>query len=230
MPKSEIINWYEKMPKDLLKTPDNPNYELHRFKQYFRLCCVASSGSGKTSWLLTLIHLFSKGKKGTFSTITILTRDKCEPLYEYLALQAPKIQIKEGLENLPPLKSFDKDESHLVVFDDLVLAKDLSMVGEYYLRSRKCGVNCVFISQSYYKIPPIVRNNCNYMVLLKFGSTRAINMILSEHGLGVTKEQLIAMYQYATQEKFSPLILDLDEAPENRFRKGFLEILDPKDY
>ena len=27
MPKSEIINWYEKMPKDLLKTPDNPNLE-----------------------------------------------------------------------------------------------------------------------------------------------------------------------------------------------------------
>ena len=23
--KEEIINWYEKMPKSLLKTPDNPN-------------------------------------------------------------------------------------------------------------------------------------------------------------------------------------------------------------
>jgi hypothetical protein len=35
------------------------------------------------------------------------------------------------------------------------------------------------------------------------------------------------MYEYATQEKFSPLLIDLEEDPYKRFRKGFSEILDP---
>ena len=50
-------------------------------------------------------------------------------------------------------------------------------------------------------------------------------MILSEFGLGVTKEELLALYEYATKEKFSPLIIDMEEDVSNRFRKGFLEIL-----
>jgi hypothetical protein len=56
----------------------------------------------------------------------------------------------------------------------------------------KIGRTCViFISQSYFKIPKIIRNNCSYMVLLKLSGNREVNLILSEFGLGVTKEELI---------------------------------------
>ena len=44
------------------------------------------------------------------------------------------------------------------------------------------------------------------------------------------KELLIKMYEYATKEKFSPLIIDLEESSEKRFRKGFLEILNPDEF
>ena len=45
------------------------------------------------------------------------------------------------------------------------------------------------------------------------------------------KEQLINMYQYATDEKFSPLFLDLEaEKGTSKFRKGFLEELNPADF
>jgi hypothetical protein len=63
------------------------------------------------------------------------------------------------------------------------------------------------------------------MVLLKLSGEREVNMILKEWGLGITKEQLLKMYQYATAEKFSPLLVDLEKTPEERFRKGFDEIL-----
>lgn len=52
-------------------------------------------------------------------------------------------------------------------------------------------------------------------------------MILSEGGLGVDKEDLLKIYEYATTEKFSPLIIDYDEEIHNRYRKGLLEIIDP---
>ena len=65
------------------------------------------------------------------------------------------------------------------------------------------------------------------MVILKLSGNREVNLILSEFGLGVSREQLLGMYEFATREKFSPLLIDLEEEPARRFRKGFDEILDP---
>lgn len=230
MPKKEvidgrIINMYEKIPKYLLDHVENPNYDLHKLKLPFRMCIVAPSGSGKTNFLLNLIHLFCCGNKGTFQTIHIITRNEDEPLYKWLKGVNESIIIKEGLTNTPKLDDFDKSVNHLLVWDDLVLSKDLSSVEQYYIRARKLNVSVIFISQSYFKIPKIIRNNCSYMVLLKLSGNREVNMILSEFGLGVTKEQLLNLYKYATNEKFSPLFIDLENDPDKRFRKGLTEIL-----
>ena len=190
------------------------------------MCVVAPSGSGKTNFLVNLLHLFSCGDKGTFQTINIITRNADEPLYKWITSKCDSIIIKEGLSNTPPLDKFDKDVNHLVVWDDLVLSKDLTMVENYYIRARKLNVSVIFISQSYFKIPKIIRNNCSYMVLLKLSGNREVNMILSEFGLGITKEELLALYKFATQEKFSPLLIDMEEDTTKRFRKGLLDILD----
>lgn len=222
----KIINMYDKIPKHLLDKVDNPNFHLHHLKIPFRMCIVAPSGSGKTNFLVNLIHLFSCGDKGTFSTIHIITRNADEPLYKWINGKCDQIIIKEGLSNTPKLDDFDKDTNHLVVWDDLVLSKDLSSVEQYYIRARKLNVSVIFISQSYFKIPKTIRNNCSYFILLKLSGNREVNIILSEFGLGVTKEQLLEIYKYATSEKFSPLLIDMEEDPENRFKKGLIEIID----
>jgi len=221
---SQIMNMYDKIPKEFLDKVENPNFHLHQLKLPFRMCIVAPSGSGKTNFLVNLLRLFSSGK-GTFSTITIITKNADEPLYKWLQSVCDQIIIKEGLSYTPPLDKFDKEKNHLVVWDDLVLFKDLSMVENYYIRARKLNVSVIFISQSYYRIPKIIRNNCSYMVLLKLSGEREVNMILKEFGLGVTKEELVEIYEYATKEKFSPLLIDMEESPDKRFRKGFLDIL-----
>jgi hypothetical protein len=221
----KIVNMYERIPKEFLDKSFNPNFHLHMLKLPFRMCIVSPSGSGKTNFLINLLRLFSCGDDGSFSTINIITRNKDEVLYKWITTKCDQIQITEGLQTTPPLDKFDKDKNHLVVWDDLVLAKDLSMVENYYIRARKMSTSCIFISQSYFKIPKIIRNNCSYMVLLKLSGDREVKLILSEFGLGVTKEELLELYKYATGEKFSPLIIDMEESPDKRFRKGFTEIL-----
>lgn len=221
----KIVNFYEHIPKEFLDSADNPNFENHKLKLPFRMCVVAPSGSGKTNFLCNLIHLFSCGAKGTFADITIITRNKDEPLYRWITTKCDQIQVKEGLSKTPQLDKMDKDLNHLVVWDDLVLSKDLSMVENYYIRARKLNCSVIFLSQSFFRIPKIIRNNCNYMVILKLSGNREVNMILSEFGLGITKEELLQIYEYATAEKFSPLVIDMDESPDKRFRKGMLEIL-----
>lgn len=227
---TQVLNMYEHIPKSLLDKAHNPNYHLHKLKIPMRMCIVAPSGSGKTNYLLNLLHLFSQGS-GTFATIHIITRNKDEPLYRWLEqITEGQIIINEGMSNIPDLDKFDKKENHLVVFDDLVLSKDQSRIEQYYIRARKLSCSVIYLSQSYYRIPKMIRNNCSYLVLLKLSGQREINMILSECSLGLSKEQLLKMYQYATNEKFSPLLIDFEEEPEKRFRKGIDELLNPNEY
>lgn len=224
-----MINFYEKMPKALLPKVDNPNEHLHKLKLPFRMLIVSFSGGGKTNFLMNMLYLFLQGR-GTFATITIVTRNADEPLYNYFKSLNKDIKIVEGLKNTPPLDKMDKTVNNLVVWNDLVLAKDLSMVENYYIRARKLNCSCIFIAQSYYHTPLMIRKNCNYLVLLKLQGEREINAILKEAGHGMTKEQLLQMYEYATNVKFSPLVIDVDEEPSKRFRKGFLEYLDAKGF
>jgi len=219
-------NFYkEKAVQKYLSSPDNPNLKLHGLdKLPFRLVCCAPSGSGKTNMILNLVEKFSKGK-GTFNSITIITKNKQEPLYEFLEDKSnKKVKIEEGLESLPALDSFDKDLQHLVVFDDMVLEKDQKAMSEMYIRGRKKGISVCYLSQSFYKIPKTIRSNCNYFVLLKLSGKRDLNLILSEFELGVTKDELMEMYDDATKEKFSFLLVDVEADKDKKFRKNFLEL------
>ena len=221
----KVINFYEKIPKHFIDKVENPNFNIHKLKIPMRMCIVAPSGSGKTNFLVNLIEMFSRGE-GTFQTIHIITRNKDEPLYRWIQTLSDAIIVKEGLSNSPQLDKFDREYNHLVVWDDLVLSKNLEKVSEYYVRARKLNVSVIFLSQSFFRIPKIIRNNCSYMVLLKLSGNREVNVILSEYGLGITKDELIKIYEYATEEKLQPLVIDLEAPPSERFRKGITEIID----
>jgi len=221
---------YERMPKSLLRTADNPNFNLHGIKLPARICVSAPSGSGKSNMVVNFISLCSQGK-GTFSKIHIVTKDADEALYNFLKLKNPAIQITEGLHTLPPLNKFDKEEQSLVVIDDLCLAKDQSSVLDYFIRCRKSGVTVMYLSQSYFKIPLIVRQNSNYLVVLGIGNKRSISMMLNEVAIGASKEQLMGMFQEATREKLHFLLVCIEETnPLLKFRIDFNEALDPSDF
>ena len=85
----------------------NPNIDLHQLTLPFRMCSVAPSGSGKTNFLINLLEKFCHGE-GTFASICIITRNKDEPLYQWLGDKSDQIMIKEGLQNTPKLDDFDK--------------------------------------------------------------------------------------------------------------------------
>ena len=224
-----IRNMYEVVKREepsLLHRAENPNFAVHHISLPFRAVIVAPSGSGKTNFLLNMISLFSQGK-GTFSKIFVCTKDADEPLYNFLGKKSDSIVISEGVSSLPKLdaKTFDKTENALVVIDDLVLSKNLDSVCDYYVRFRKLGVSVVFISQSFFKIPKIIRGNCSLVIILKLSGQRDANLILSEFSLGITKQQLLDLYEYATSQKFSALVVDLEADKSKRFRKNFDEFL-----
>jgi len=221
----EIENIYQRKDmKKFLKKLHNPNYELHHIEIPMRACIIGSSGSGKTNTLINLIKLFGN----TFQNIYIITKNKDEPLYNYLEDKMKKFEnfsIKEGFENLPILDDLDKDEQTLIVIDDLVLEKKQNSICEYFIRARKKNCSLIYISQSFYHIPKIIRSNINYLIIKQVSSFKNLSMIMSEFSMNISKGQIKKIYEDATKEKHSFLFIDVDH-PEYRFRRNLNFIYD----
>ena len=62
---------------------------------------------------------------------------------------------------------------------------------ELFIRGRKIGkgLSLIYLSQSFFKIPKIIRQQFNYLFLLKLSSGRDLNLILSDFSLGVDRNK-----------------------------------------
>jgi chloramphenicol O-acetyltransferase len=128
------------------------------------------------------------------------------------------------------MDEFKKDYQYLVVFDDLVNKKNQSPIINYFIRCRKKNCSAIYITQSYYDVPTIIRKNVNYAVFLKLGGIKELKMIMRDYSLDDIN-QLKNMFEYATNEKFQVLIIDKEsQDPKRKFRKNYLEYLDPADF
>jgi len=206
----------------LTRTPKvhNPNFREHGIQLPFRMLIIGSSGSGKTNFLLDLIHKMS----GTFTNIVICLRSKDEPLYNFL-----ESKIKEGLEfheiqtagNIPDLDTLE--DQTLIVFDDLINSgKDVqAKIAEYYIRARKKHVSCVYISQSYFAIPKLIRQQANYIVLKKINSSKDLVLILREFPLDIKLDELKSIYASASKGIEQFLMIDINRS---EFRKNYTVI------
>lgn len=217
--------WYDILPKSFKPKYENPCFDKHRMKIPFRACVIGGSGSGKTTLVMEMIHRM----KDTFGLIILCVKNASEPLYEFLKskLKPEDLHIYED-GNVPPLSKYaDEDYQILMIFDDLVNEKDQRPIIEWFIRGRKIakGVSMVYLSQSYFGLEKTIRLQCNYIMLKKLSSTRDLTAILKDHSLGLEKEELLALYEYATREKTDFLMLDNEADTSEKYRKCFLEII-----
>lgn len=223
MDKNSLINFYNKIPDSIKSKYYNPNYKNHGIEIPFRMLVCGNSGSMKTNFVLNLIQRFHD----TFHKILLITKQPDEPLYQFLqnTINSDQLDVYSDLEDLPSLEELneEKDIQYLVIFDDLVLEKKQSKVEEYFIRARKIsgGISCVYLTQSYYKTPKVIRINSNYIILKKISSTRDISLILSEFNLGnISKCRLLEIYEDAIKDKQEDfLLIDINKSA---FRKNFL--------
>ena len=162
-------NIYNMLPKKYLKSSYiNPNKSLP-IKHPFRLCIVGSSGTGKTSSLIWLIE-----ESKAFHKIYLYAKKLDEPLYEFLIDDWKErsekqgetlIEYSESLDDAVSFSEIDSSIQNLIIFDDMIVQKNLKYVEELFIRGRKSNCSVIFISQSYFKIPKIIRENSNFFLL-----------------------------------------------------------------
>jgi ABC-type dipeptide/oligopeptide/nickel transport system ATPase component len=230
----ELVNIYEEEAiKPFLLKSHNPGYDMHYIEVPFRMLIIGSSGSGKTLTLYNILRIFS----GTFQNIHIIAKSINEPIYKYIEDRFKKIndnpktksklnvQVLEGMNSLPDLTSFDEEEQSLVVLDDLVLEKNQKKIEEYYIRCRKLNVSIIYISQSYFAIPKIIRQNVSYMIIKQVSAMRNLKLISNEYSLALNSDQLTKVYEFCTQQKSDFMLIDIDHK-DMRFRKNFTFVID----
>ena len=214
-----LFNFYEhKEVKKLLPNYHNPGYMQTGIQIPARILVCGGSGTGKTSWLLN----FLAKTNDTWGHIHVVYKAS-EPLYEFLEkqLKGKDITFYTSLAKLPqPNALGNKDKQQLIVFDDQIAESEKAhqIVKEYMLRGRKvgAGVSCIYLSQSYFKIPKFCRLQATYLILFKLSSSRDMQMVMKECSLGVEKKELEIIYKSATKEKFNFLKVDLETPDENK--------------
>jgi hypothetical protein len=227
-------NYYEHLEKkfkDEEITYDN--FKKVQIKVPFRMCIIGSTGSGKTNAVVDLIK-----KINAFDKIILIAKDLEEPIYAQFIDHIRKAEKDSHseiliagtkLEDLPKLNTIPtktKDVTLLIV-DDMITESNRVQSGfaEYWIRGRKKKVSCIYLSQSYFEIPKLIRVNSNYIILTKIQTSQDLHRILKEYKLGVTDEEMERMYDQATKDGFpNYFLIDLQAGGKNeelKFRKYF---------
>ena len=117
----------------------------------------------------------------------------------------------------------------LVVFDDMIADmksnKKLSpIVTKLFLRGRKLNISLVFISQSHFKLPEIIRLNVTHYFIMKIPKSIELQQIASNHSSDINFKDFMKLHKDYTKELCSFLVNDTAFSSDNplRFRKNLL--------
>jgi len=202
------INFYSKLKNEKIH---NPNYASHQIDLPFRMLICTSSGGGKTNWLLNLIHQMNN----TFHKIIIITKEE-ERLYSHLVDKCKGVEIHYG-GKVPEFEKMPKGENGLVVFDDMILTKN-NAIGELFIRGRKLQFSSIYITQSFFSTPKIIRQNVNYVALGRGMIKRDLRLVLSEFSVNLSIDEIESFYNEITKESMQFILFDLNK---RNIRKNF---------
>lgn len=233
-PSNDITDFYGmKDVKKHIKKTDNPAFKDHNIPVPFRALIVGSSGAGKTTVALELI----KRMPNTFDFIVLICRSVEEPLYQYLikkcrgCIQTVEIDSKTPVPTLDEIIQFKQssNDNILVIYDDLVALapKKQEPIEDAFIRARKFNVSLMYLTQSYFRTPKVVRLNCNIVIIKKVANKRDIKMILNDYNLGIDIEDMLKAYDRATSnvKTFMLIRLDLPSDDPLKFTLNFHEPL-----
>lgn len=205
--KVPMINWYKTIKQE---QKNNPYKDEHGLDVLMRAIICTASGGGKTNLLINILYAMSD----TYHKIIVITKEK-EPLYDMMQERlGDKIEIflQGEFNGLPVLQSY---QAGLVIFDDMVLSQTKN-IGEVFIRCRKQHYGAIFISQSYYGIAKIIRQNCNYVWLGRGILDRDLRMILSDYSINIPRDTIKQIYHKITSEKMHFMLLDMQDGTIRR--------------
>ena len=173
---------------------------------------VGKANSGNTNILFNLI-----AQNSIYEKIYIYTNNLGDE-YSWL-----KNKFKDNVHifiNEINFYKISKDKINLVVFDDLVFSN--KKISEFFTKSRKSNVSCVFISHRCFCIDRLLRNNLDYIIFTKL-DIKEIKLIYNDISLHIDLNEFEKINN--DLEKYDFIIVDkYNKYDFMKLRKNIVEI------
>ena len=208
----QLINYGKTLPIPLGNTS-------RQLKTPLRMCICGPSGCGKTNLLLNLIYDRLK-----WSNLYVYVKDTSEQKYTDLLEACEAAQAKVPFDycitsdpdEMINIDDLTGDEHTIVVFDDFVTNKQLceGPIADMFVRGRKKNVSTIFLTQSYFHTPKLIRLQCNYFALFAPRDDREILQFYQSHNCGQDRKSFYKLFHDATRKPYSFLWIDKDNFVE----------------
>ena len=172
----------------------------------FRMLICGESGCGKTNTLMFIlrkplvafdkIHLFTPNfhQNKIVDFQELMGRISKKVGYDVLEIHNP--------EEIMDTSDFLDDNRKIVVFDDVVNAtpRIQEKIANHWTDGRHHGISPIYLSQSFFDVPPKIRLNCTHMCLFPPQTKRHVDFI--------AKKNMIDPGLFEKLEPFEFLFLD----------------------
>ena len=203
--KKKRKNGYNTLPTNRINTsyqqPDieNVNNKVSKLENH-RHVVIGPSNVGKTYYMLKILE-----KIGNQRPIHIITRSPN---------QYPNYKTSNEI------KPINKYKGSVVIFDDMLGAKNSSQIDEFFTRGRHEDLDVYYISQSYFGLPrQSSRNNSDRLILFKQTLRDVQSMYYDIGAYDMNYDEFKLMCHKAWYEKYNYLCIDMTKNKnEGRYR------------
>ena len=170
---------------------ENVNNKVSKYENH-RHVVIGPTNVGKTYYMLKVLE-----KIGNKRPIHIIIR-------------SPNQYPNHKTSN--EIKPINKYKGSVVIFDDMLGAKNSSQIDEFFTRGRHEDLNVYYISQSYFALPrQSIRNNSDRLILFKQTLRDVQSMYHDIGAFDMIYDEFKEMFRVAWSEKFNYLCIDMTE-------------------
>jgi len=228
------------IPTDKSKIPQCPA-AAHGLipKHPFRMMVCGASGSGKSNFILNLLSR-ECFYKGYFDHVFVLspTASHLDDSYKVLELDEenffmPEIKVLKRIREIQDAKikkvGIEKAPKVCIILDDWIGFKKFansSALIRFAIMSRHWSISLLVLTQAYHRVKKPIRLNMSCLIYFK-GSNKEIETLTDDYcAAGYSKKAFIGKINYATQNQYEFLFIDLNiPICEGRYRKNLDEQL-----
>ena len=117
------------------------------------------------------------------------------------------------------IKPINKYKGSIVIFDDMLGAKNSSQIDEFFTRGRHEDLDVYYISQSYFASPrQSIRNNSDRLILFKQTLRDFQSMYYDIGAYDMKYDEFNEMCHKAWDEKYNYLCIDMTKKNEGKYR------------
>ena len=183
LPTNKINTSYQQPNVENVNKKDS-NFENHRH------VIIGPSNVGKTYYMLKVLEKIDNQRP-----IHIITRSPN---------QYPNYKTSNEI------KPINKYKGSVVIFDDMLGAKNSSQIDEFFTRGRHEDLDVYYISQSYFGLPrQSIRNNSDRLILFKQTLRDVQSMYYDIGAYDMNYDEFKLMCHKAWDEKYNYLCIDM---------------------